>query len=223
MCLCVWLLIFRFPCLDVCLCLAYPPLCLGSWLLSASFCLSLHVPISECLSVSSLPVYLCVSLYRSLCVWVSCVSWSLFSALLYVTLSPWTCVSPLLRGVCLCSSGSLVCLFVSLSPRLCLYVPRWVWVSLPLSLVLGPRAHGGRAPLPELSPVRARREGPGQRDAGRRLRLGSLRARGGGGGGGRRRAGAMSPPPALPLGRAASAGRSRRRATGAASAAGGLR
>lgn len=42
-------------------------------------------------------------------------------------------------------------------------------------------------------------------------------------GGRGRRAGAKSPPPALPLGHAASTGRSRRGVTGAASAAGGLR
>lgn len=116
-----------------------------------------------------------------------------------------------------------VSLCVCLSSKPCVSVSVWVTVSsspfcISVSRPSLPVGEASPLPLPELSPVRARGRVPGQRDAQRRLRLESLRAGGGG-----RRAGATSTPRALPLGRTASAGRSRRGATGPASAAGGLR
>lgn len=116
----VWLVLsLSFPRLDVCPCLCIPT----SMFVQLSMWLSLYLsPCALSLSFLSLSRYTDVSLYRSLCVWVFCVSRSL-SSLLCVTLSPWTCLSPLLRGsVSVVLRVSCVSVFVSLSPRLCLYV-----------------------------------------------------------------------------------------------------
>lgn len=142
----------------------YPPLCFCS-------CLSVR-PHSEYLSMSlvshfppSLSLYISVSvsacLTPCLCVYGSLMSLPLF---LHgcVSLCPRGSLSPLPRGVCLCGSVRLFCVsvFVSVSlftPRLCLCVSMWVYVSISISgsLVPGPRARGRRALLPEQSPVRA--------------------------------------------------------------------
>lgn len=63
----------------------------------------------------------------------------------------------LLRGVSVVVCVSFVCLFVSvLLPGDCVSVWVCLFISVSGSLVPSPRASGGRAPLPELSPVRAR-------------------------------------------------------------------
>lgn len=122
-------------------------------------------------------------------------------------------------SVVLC--GLHLSLPLCLSSKLCVSVSVWVTISssqFRICVSPPPARKGVPPPLTCVEPGACPREGPGQRDAQRRLRLQSLRAGGDG-----RRAGATSTPRALPLGRAASTGRSRRGATGPASAAGGLR
>lgn len=111
-----------------------------------------------CVSFFSQSIFVCISeslcvlFSLSLCVWVSCVSRSFFSAIC-PSVPVDVCLSP---SLCLCSSVRLRCLrlCVRLSLRLC--VGLCLFISVSGSLILGTRARGGRASLPELSPVRAR-------------------------------------------------------------------
>lgn len=132
--------------MSVCVCLCRPTSLFVCLCVLICECL-LHVSfLSQAVSVY-LCIRLCVFLPVSVC--VSCLS---LSSWLCVPLSLQTCLSSFLCGVCLCGSVRLFCVFVSVSV-LC----EGLFTSVSGSPGLRPRGRGRRAPLPEWSPVHARR------------------------------------------------------------------